>query len=77
MGFSCITDMLLHLEGWDEFIPKYGFRNLKIDKMGPNGFFTKCNHPSEKGHKLLAEIIYQHILDYDKNTEDTKKTRII
>jgi len=66
MGFSCITDWLLHLEGWDELIPKYGFRILNIDTIGPNGFFTKCGHPSEKAHKLLAEIIYKHILNYNK-----------
>lgn len=66
MGFSCITDLLLHLEGWDEFIPNYGFRSVKIDTMGPNGYFTKCGHPSEKAHKLLAEIIYEHIINYDK-----------
>lgn len=73
MGFSCITDMLLHLEGWDEFIPRYGFRNLNIDTIGPNGFFTKCHHPSEKAHKLLAEIIYENILNYDKFTENIEK----
>jgi hypothetical protein len=77
MGFSCITDMLLSLDGLDEYIPNYGFRNVKLDTMGPNGYFTKCNHPSEKGHKLLAEIIYEHILNYDKSIENGKKTRII
>jgi hypothetical protein len=77
MGFSCITDMLLSLDGLDEYIPNYGFRNVKLDTMGPNGYFTKCNHPSEKGHKLLAEIIYEHILNYDKSIENSKKTRII
>ena len=77
MGFSCITDMLLSLDGLDEYIPNYGFRNVKLDTMGPNGYFTKCNHPSEKGHKLLAKIIYEHILNYDKSTENSKKTRII
>lgn len=74
MGFSCITDMILHLEGWDEFIPRYGFRNVKIDTIGPNGFMTKCQHPSEKAHKLLAEIIYEHILNYDKLVPITKKS---
>lgn len=64
MGFSCITDLLLHLEGWDEYIPNYGFRNLKIDTIGPNGYITKCGHPSEKAHKLLAKIIYEHIVDF-------------
>lgn len=71
-GFSCITDMILHLEGWDEYIPNYGFRSLKIDTISPNGFFTKCQHPSEKGHKLLAEIIYEHIVNYDKSVENKK-----
>ena len=63
LGFSCITDMLMHLEGWDKDLPGYGFRNMKIETIGPNGYMTKCQHPSEKGHKLLAEIIYDHILN--------------
>jgi hypothetical protein len=77
MGFSCITDMLMHLEGWDEQSPYYGFRNMNIETMGPNGFMTKCHHPSEKAHKILAEIIYEHILKYDEGTSGDKKTRII
>ena len=74
MGFSCITDLLLHLEGLDEYIPNYGFRNVKIETIGSNGFMTKCQHPSEKAHKLLAEIIYEHILNYDKLVPSAKKS---
>ncbi len=77
LGFSCITDMLMHLEGWDKDLPGYGFRNMKIDTIGPNGYMTKCQHPSEKGHKLLAEIIYDHILKYDELVPTIKKTRMI
>lgn len=77
LGFSCITDMLMHLEGWDKDLPGYGFRNMKIDTIGPNGYMTKCQHPSEKGHKLLAEIIYEHILKYDEISPSPKKTRMI
>jgi hypothetical protein len=77
LGFSCITDMLMHLEGWDKDLPGYGFRNVKIDTIGPNGYMTKCQHPSEKGHKLLAEIIYEHILKYDEISPSPKKTRMI
>ena len=77
LGFSCITDMLMHLEGWDKDLPGYGFRNMKIETIGPNGYMTKCQHPSEKGHKLLAEIIYEHILKYDEISPSPKKTRMI
>ena len=77
LGFSCITDMLMHLEGWDKDLPGYGFRNMKIKTIGPNGYMTKCQHPSEKGHKLLAEIIYDHILKYDELVPTIKKTRMI
>jgi len=77
LGFSCITDMLMHLEGWDKDLPGYGFRNVKIDTIGPNGYMTKCQHPSEKGHKLLAEIIYEHIMNYDEISPNVKKTRMI
>jgi hypothetical protein len=77
LGFSCITDMLMHLEGWEDKMPGYGFRNMKIKTIGPNGYMTKCQHPSEKGHKLLAEIIYEHILKYDELVPTIKKTRMI
>lgn len=77
LGFSCITDMLMHLEGWDKDLPGYGFRNMKIETIGPNGYMTKCQHPSEKGHKLLAEIIYEHIMKYDEISPSPKKTRMI
>jgi hypothetical protein len=77
LGFSCITDMLMHLEGWEDKMKGYGFRNMKIETIGPNGFMTKCQHPSEKGHKLLAEIIYENIMNYDELTPITKKTRMI
>ena len=69
MGFSCITDMLMHLEGWDKYMKDYGFRNMDIKTVGPNGYMTKCQHPTEKGHKLLAEIIHNHIMDYDNLTD--------
>ena len=69
MGFSCITDMLMHLEGWDKYMPNYGFRNMDIKTIGPNGYMTKCQHPSEKGHKILADIVYEHILHYDDTQE--------
>lgn len=75
MGFSCITDMLMHLEGWEDKMPGYGFRNMKIETIGPNGYMTKCQHPSEKGHKLLAEIIYEHILKYDEIIPTIKKQK--
>jgi hypothetical protein len=68
-GFSCITDMLMDLEGWGDKMNGYGFRNMKIKTIGPNGYMTKCHHPSEKGHKLLAEIIYESILHYDEVQE--------
>jgi len=66
MGYSCITDMLMHLEGWDEFMPNYGFRNMHFETVGPNGYMSKCQHPTEKGHRVLAEIVYEHILKYNK-----------
>jgi hypothetical protein len=77
LGFSCITDMLMHLEGWDDKMPGYGFRNMEIKTIGPNGYMTKCQHPSEKGHKLLAEIIYGNILKYNELVPTIKKTRMI
>ncbi len=77
LGFSCITDMLMHLEGWDDKISGHGFRSIKIDTIGPNGYMTKCHHPSEKGHKLLSQIIYEKILSYEWLTPSIKNTRII
>jgi hypothetical protein len=77
LGFDCITDMLMYLEGWEDKMSGYGFRNMKIETMGPNGYMTKCHHPTEKGHTLLAEIIYDRILTYNETTLYSKKTRII
>jgi hypothetical protein len=77
LGFSCITDMIMHLEGWDDQMPNYGFRDIKLETMGPNGYMTKCHHLTEKGQKLLSEIIYDNILNYDEKISKVKKIKMI
>lgn len=77
LGFSCITDLTMHLEGWDDKIPNYGFRDVKLETMGPNGYMTKCQHLSGKGQILLAEIIYENILNYDKMVPKKKGNKLI
>ena len=74
MGFDCITSMLVHLEGRDDLIPNYGFKNFKPDTFNSDGYMSKCQHPTQKGHGLLCDIVYQHIIDYDKtDTPDLEK----
>jgi hypothetical protein len=64
--FECIVHMLLHLEKKDDLIADYKFRLFKIDKTTKHGYMSKCQHPTQKGHELLADIVYEHILNYDK-----------
>jgi hypothetical protein len=65
-GFRCITDYLLSLEertdlinefsSWNYYEYAYGHK-----KMTPNGYITKCAHPSDNGHKEIAKLLYEHI----------------
>lgn len=32
-----------------------------FEKGTPNGYFTPCAHPTVKGHKLFAKIIYEYL----------------
>jgi hypothetical protein len=65
MGFDCITSMLLHLENRDDLIPHYGFRNFKPEKITEHGYMSKCQHPTQKGHELLCDLIFDEIKKYD------------
>ncbi len=66
MGFDTVIGMLLHLEKRDDLIKNYGFRIFNIDTVSEYGWISKCQHPTLKGHKLIADIIYENILNYDK-----------
>ena len=66
MGYPCITDMLLHLENRDDLIPNYGFRHFNIEKTSEFGWMSKCQHPTKKGHELICDIVYEHILKYNE-----------
>ena len=74
-GFYCFSDYLLHLEGLDELTNNYD-ENLfykygqSLDKMSPNGYITNCSHPSAKGHKMMAEVIYEYIESNKLNTNN-------
>ena len=67
-GSLCITDLLLSLEKRDDLLDLIfsvdNFRKLSIsiDKMSDYGYITKCSHPSYKGHEVISEIIYKHII---------------
>ena len=68
MGFDCITSMLLHLENRDDLIPHYGFRNFKPEKITEYGYMSKCQHPTEKGHELLCDLVYEELKNYNNVT---------
>ena len=80
-GFSCVADMLCHLEGRDDLIGvessekyyNYAYSSKEISK---GGFITPCAHPSVNGHKEIAKTIYDFIVknDYINNN---KKIKII
>lgn len=65
-NFECIVHMLLHLEKKDDLIDDYKFRLFKIKKISKYGYMSKCQHPTKKGHELLADIVYEYILNYDQ-----------
>jgi hypothetical protein len=65
MNHDCIVHMLLHLEERDDLIPNYGFRDFKINTVSEHGYMSKCQHPTEKSQLILADIVYEHIVNYD------------
>ena len=65
-GFRCITDYLLSLEERTDLINEFSSWNYyeyaySHKKMTPNGYITKCAHPSDDGHKEIAKLLYEHI----------------
>jgi hypothetical protein len=58
--------MLLNLENRSDLINDYKFRLFNIEKITKHGYMSKCQHPTKKGHELLADIVYEHILNYDE-----------
>lgn len=80
-GYSCVADMLCHLEGRDDLIgiessAKYYDYAYSSKKISTGGYITPCAHPSIKGHTEIAKTIYDFII---KNgyLEDKIKTKII
>jgi hypothetical protein len=63
-GYSCMTDLLVHLEDRDDLLGGgfYGWA-MGHDKLTPKGLFTKCAHPSHEGHRIIAETIYDYIVN--------------
>lgn len=65
MGYECVTDMLLHLEGRDDLVEHdTGIGSINYETIGENHYLTKCQHPSYKGHELLSDIIYEKIVEW-------------
>jgi len=64
--FSCMVDLLLHLEdredlmGGDNSQKFYDF-SYSLEKLSPKGYISNCGHPSEKGQEAMAESIFEHI----------------
>lgn len=65
MGYQSISQMLLHMEERDDLIQNVRTELLKYETMGKNQYLTKCLHPSYKGHELLADIIYEKIVEFN------------
>lgn len=64
---SCVTDLLLTLENREDVIVGKLGENFvsyteSFDKLSEHGYITKCSHPSYKGHEVISEIIYKHII---------------
>ena len=78
-GFSCVADMLCHLENRDDLIgvessAKYYDYAYSSKKMSKGGYITPCAHPSVNGHKEIAKTIHDFIIknDYLNNNIKTK-----
>ncbi len=58
-----LIDELTSLNGNlnDRFEKEYGWYGNYIGKE--NKYFTPCSHPTKYGHKILAEIIYKHLVE--------------
>lgn len=77
-GFKCMTDYLCHLENREDLIMdhhsgKYYDYAATLDKLSPNGYITKCAHPSYLGHKAIAEIIHEKIIKLKKQQTNGRK----
>jgi hypothetical protein len=64
--YNSFSDFLLKLEGREDLIDPYTPTKFyefakKFDKFSNKGYITKCGHPSEKGHLVITEKIYEHI----------------
>lgn len=81
-GFKCVTDFLLHLEGredlcMEESAAKYYDFGSSLDKLSPNGYITKCSHPSYLGHKEIANVLYEHLITIKPELKETNGTKTI
>ena len=67
-GFENFTDMLVHYENREDLKGGGFYMWAHEQKKGtPEGYFTPCAHPSYKGHKLIAESMYEYIQNNFKN----------
>jgi len=72
-GNLCVTDLLLLLEKKEDLIDltlsvdNFHKYSKSFDKMSNYGYITKCSHPSYKGHEILSENIYKHIIKMGDN----------
>lgn len=73
-GFENFTDMLVHYEKRDDLKGGGFYMWAHEQKKGtPEGYFTPCAHPSYKGHRLIAESMYEYIQNDFKNIKQLVK----
>jgi len=81
-GYSCVADMLCHLENRDDLIgiessAKYYDYAYSSKKMSKGGYITPCAHPSIKGHTEIAKTMYDFIIKNDYLSEIKKENKLI
>ena len=81
-GFSCVADMLCHLENRDDLIgvessAKYYDYAYSSKKMSKGGYITPCAHPSIKAHTEIAKTMYDFIIKNDYLSEIKKENKLI
>jgi len=65
MGYDTMIDLMLHNQGRDDLIGNYHFRNYFVDKHTEDDYVSVCQHPTRKGHELIADIVIKYIENYE------------
>ena len=61
-GYDSFLHYLLRLDGNEDLAPG-GWYHHYMELEKPSTYITNCAHPTRKGHRVIADILYEHIKD--------------